>query len=278
MDERKQNALLKKENALYHLIERYGNLAVAFSGGIDSTVLLAAAKRQLGNQVVAFTAASNIHPEGELEAAVEMAKMLGVQHIVIETHELEDPAFVTNPVDRCYYCKRAIFSAIRDRASDMGIQFIAHGANLDDVSDVRPGFRAAGELSIEAPLIDAVLGKEAIRQLARQWGLPNWDRPAMACLATRIPYGTKIKAEVLRRIDRAETLIRSLGVKQCRVRHYGDMARIESDEETIAHLANPQFRSEVVAGLRSLGYQHICLDLEGYVPGKMNRCGNLPEI
>ena len=236
-------------------------MGVAFSGGVDSTLLLAAAQRQLGGHVVALTAVSSIHPSGEKELAVELAERLGVRHVLFATDELSDPDFRSNPVDRCYYCKRALFAAMQRQAVSLGLQVIAHGANLDDMSDFRPGFRAARECRVAAPLIDAGLSKIEIRQLARQWGLANWDRPAMACLATRIPYDTPIQ---------------STAVRQCRVRHYGDMARIETEAEKISQLVDSQVRLEIVKGLRALGYEHVCLDLEGYTSGKMNRGSGLP--
>lgn len=271
MNDPKEKRLERKESDLYAVIGGYDSLAVAFSGGVDSTLLLAAAKRCLDRKAVAFTAVSSIHPTGEREAAVRLAQHLRVRHVLIETDELEDPDFRDNRVDRCYHCKKRLFAEIRRRAEGMGIHTVVHGANVDDVSDVRPGFRAARELAIEAPLIEAGLSKEDIRRLARKWGLSNWDRPAMACLATRIPYGTKIDPEALERIDRAEKLILSFGVVSCRVRHYGNMARIEVDEPSIARLSAARLRGKVVEGLRSLGYDHVCLDLEGYISGKMNR-------
>ncbi len=264
-------SLENKERVLKKVLSVYRSMGVAFSGGVDSTLLLAAAKKGLGDRVVAFTAVSNIHPSGEKELAIEMAKQLGVRHVLIPTHELDNPDFVDNGVDRCYHCKRQLFLAILEQSATLGINVIAHGANLDDVSDVRPGFRAARELSVAAPLIDAGLTKADVRQLARKWGLANWDRPSMACLATRIPYGTMIRLEMLQQIDRAEAMLRRFGVGQCRVRHYGNMARIETDAVWIERMANPPLRQQIVQGLQALGYQHVCLDLEGYLSGKMNR-------
>jgi len=277
MEDQEKGVPERKVNALFTNLGSYDSIGVAFSGGVDSTLLLAAAKRKLGKRVVALTAVSSIHPSGEKEMTIQMADQLGVRHVLLASDELEDPLFRSNPVDRCYYCKLRLFMAMRHQADDLGLQVIAHGANLDDLQDYRPGFRAAHELNIVAPLIEAGFTKEEIRQLARQWRLANWDRPAMACLATRIPYGRPIRSADLRQIDRAELFLHSLGVGQCRVRHYGDMARIEVDATQIFRLADPSIRLEIVKSLRALGYEHVCLDLEGYASGKMNRGNGISE-
>ena len=269
--EEKDSSLDLKERALLAVLDRYTSLGVAFSGGVDSTLLLAAAKRRLGERVIAFTAVSAIHPRGERELAVEMANAIGVRHVLFDSDELADPAFVRNTVQRCYFCKRGLFAAVRRQATALGIQTVAHGANRDDLSDYRPGFRAAQEMEVVAPLIEAGLGKDDIRRLAHRWGLGNWDRPAMACLATRIPYNTEIRATDLTRIDAAESVLRKLGVARCRVRHHGGLACIETDAGQLQRLSEPEMRTQIVAALRSLGYAQVCLDLEGYVSGKMNR-------
>ncbi|KJS29086.1 MAG: hypothetical protein VR64_21670 [Desulfatitalea sp. BRH_c12] len=260
-----------KEAALYSCLHRFTRLGVAFSGGVDSTVLLAAAFRVLGSRVVALTAMSPIHPSGEKEASIEVASRMGVTHILFPSQEMDDPAFTANSPDRCYHCKTGLFSSMGLKAADSGITVLAHGANVDDLSDYRPGFRAAHELGVVAPLIEAGLNKADVRGLARRWGLENWNRPAMACLATRIPYGTPIQLHILKQIDRAEAFLRELGVLHCRVRHYGNLARIETGPEQIALLIEPGLRERIVTQLRQMGYAHICLDLEGYAPGKMNR-------
>lgn len=263
--------LSRKQAALNACLGKFDNLGVALSGGVDSTLLVAAALQVLGDRVVAFSAQSPIHPSAEMQNAADIARELGVRHVVFASSELDDPLFSANSSQRCYHCKKRLFSAMRIKAADAGVQVLAHGANMDDLSDFRPGFKAAQELGIEAPLIAAGLSKADIRALARQMGLSNWDRPAMACLASRIPYGTAIEASVLARIDEAETFLRRLGAVQCRVRHYGSLARIEIDSNQIALLAESHTRKQVVRKLRELGYAHICLDLEGYAPGKMNR-------
>jgi len=266
-----QEQLSLKEAALYSCLHRHTRLGIAFSGGVDSTVLLAAALRVLGNRVVALTAVSPIHPSGEKEAASEMASRMGVSHILFPSQEMDDPAFTANSPDRCYRCKTGLFTLMRYKAADSGIIVLAHGANVDDLSDYRPGFKAAHELGVVAPLIEAGLNKADVRGLARRWGLENWNRPAMACLATRIPYGTPIQLHILKQIDQSEAFLRKLGVPHCRVRHYGNLARIETSPDRIALLAEPGMRARIVTHMRHMGYAHICLDLEGYASGKMNR-------
>ncbi len=263
--------LPRKEARLKRCLEQYAALGVAFSGGVDSTLLLAAAQQVLGERVVAFTGVSELHPSGEKAQAVEMARQLGVRHVLFETRELADPRFTANPAERCYYCKIGLFGSIQREAAALGIATLAHGANVDDLSDFRPGFKAAKELGVVAPLVDAGLNKSDIRQLARRMGLPNWQRPAMACLASRIPYGVPIERHLLARIDQAESALHRLGIGHCRVRHHGSLVRIEVDPADIIRVAEAELRAQLVAALRALGYAHVCLDLEGYAPGKMNR-------
>ncbi|MBT8342029.1 MAG: ATP-dependent sacrificial sulfur transferase LarE [Desulfatitalea sp.] len=263
--------LAAKEQALFEVIGGYASLGVAFSGGVDSTVLLAAAKKVIGSHVVALTGCSAIHPAGEKQMAVQMADNLGVRHVLFPSDELTDEKFVTNPPNRCYLCKQRLFRAMGKEADRLGISVLAHGVNLDDLSDYRPGNVAADELGIVAPLVAAGLTKADIRSLAADWGLENWNRPAMACLASRIPYDTPISAKTLSCIDQAETYLRRIGVRQCRVRHHDDLARIETDDDGIAKLAGAQVRAEVVRAFQQIGYRLVCIDLEGYQSGKMNR-------
>lgn len=256
---------------LAEVLRGYPALAVAFSGGVDSTLLLAVAKAVLKERVIAFTAESEIHPTGEREAAISLAQRLEVRHILFPSDELDDPRFIANPTDRCYHCKKRLMAAMQRRAAELGFDIVAHGANVDDQSDFRPGIKAAQEMGVVAPLVQAGLTKSDIRAAAKELGLSNWDRPAMACLATRIPYGVPIQHRVLKRIDQAETYLRQMGFSLCRVRHHGDLARIEIDARDIERLSKPRLSRRVAGQLRALGYNYVCLDLEGYASGKMNR-------
>jgi uncharacterized protein len=261
----------QKKEKLMALIGEYPSLGVAFSGGVDSSLLLAVAHKMLGTCVTAFTAQSPTHPANERLAAEKIAKGLGVRHIVFKTNEMNIHDFTENTPQRCYYCKKELFQRMREEASGLSLHVLAHGANLDDQDDFRPGFRAAQEQNIRSPLVEAGLTKADVRQLAQEEGLPNWNRPAMACLATRIPYGTRISPVLLSRIEQAEALIRRLGITACRVRDHDTLARIEVDSHEIESLCSEQIRLQLVDGLIRLGYHHVCIDLEGYQAGKMNR-------
>jgi len=265
------DSIESKKQRLFDYLRDMHSIAVGFSGGVDSTLLLAASQRVLGGRAIAMTAKSPTHPKGELDNAVAMAAALGVQHIIFETDEMQDPAFTANGPERCYHCKIRMFAAMRKAADEAGIETLAHGANVDDLSDHRPGLRAAEELGVVAPLSEAGLTKSDIRQLARMMGLPNWDRPAMACLATRVPYGVRIKPDMLETIAHAESFVRQSGVANCRVRHHGNLARIEIDPAEMQKIMGTKTRQKIIDGLHSCGYKFVCLDLEGYVSGKMNR-------
>lgn len=260
-----------KLNNVINEIKGYSSLAVAFSGGVDSTLLLAIAIQALGDKVLAITAVSPLQPSGELESASKLAKELGAKHVTLHTNELEDPQFLKNTPDRCFYCKRALFGKMMSYASEKGYHKLAHGLNLDDFSDYRPGIRAADELGVLSPLAKAEFSKKEIRGLAQSLGLSNWNRPAMACLATRIPYGTVIDQQILRQVDAAEQIVRKLGIIHCRVRHYGNLARIEANTDDFDKFIHSKQRSQLVVAFKSLGYHFVALDLEGYKMGKMNQ-------
>ena len=246
------------------------SVVVAFSGGVDSTLLLKMCCDVLGRRVVAVTVDSPIHPAHELGDAVKMAELLQVKHLVIQSQELENPRFKANSPDRCYHCKKGLFRALKEIAAAQGVSNVVEGSNVDDLGDYRPGIRAADELGIRHPLREAGLTKSEIRALSKEMGLPIWNKPSLACLASRIPYGTPITLETLASIDAAETFIRSLGIAQVRVRHYGHTARIEVEPGDIENLAGEATRQRIVDHLKGLGYLYVALDLAGYRTGSLN--------
>ncbi|MEJ2024230.1 MAG: ATP-dependent sacrificial sulfur transferase LarE [Deltaproteobacteria bacterium] len=261
----------KKRAALLSRLEELESLLVAFSGGVDSSFLLAMAKEVLGKKVYAATAVSFIHPSKESEDAARIAHLLGVHHIRFASRETSLESFVANSKERCYYCKKAMFRQLFSLAEQAGLKMVVHGANRDDLRDYRPGLRAAEEAGAVAPLMDVELSKEEIRFLSREMGLQTWNKPSDACLASRIPYGTRITSEVVQRVDEAEKILRDKGFPEVRVRHYGAVAGIEVTRDGIHRFSDDALRTEIVERFRKLGFQTIALDLEGYVSGKMNR-------
>ena len=261
-----------KVNRLQEHIARLGSVAVAFSGGTDSTLLLAYSLKVLGPEhVLAITADSPTLPRSELAEAKALAEELGAQHLVMATEEMHDARFVANPPDRCYYCKQELFVRMREVAVQQGYGQLAYGATADDTGDYCPGMRAAREAGAIAPLCEAGLSKGEVRELSRQLGLRTWDKPSMACLSSRFPYGTPITAQNLTRVERAEDFLRhELGFRQVRVRDQGLVARIEVESADLGRLVQEPARGEVVARLKSLGYTYVTLNLEGFRSGNLN--------
>jgi len=242
---------------------------VAFSGGVDSSLVLAAAARALGPaHVVAFTAVSETYLPEELQTARGLAVELGVRHVVVETHEFDDPMFTTNPRERCYSCKRHLVAEMARVAAETGCDALLDGANVDDLGDHRPGMRATAEGGVAHPLLAAGIGKDEVRRLSRELGLATWDAPQQACLASRIPYGEPITVEKLHSIAAAERVLRELGFRQCRVRHHGNVARVEVESGDLGRAL--EGRETIVRRLRALGFTYVTLDLEGFRSGSMN--------
>jgi uncharacterized protein len=262
---------MEKQTALVERLEKIGSLLVAFSGGVDSAYLLAVAFRILGSRVVAATAISDIYPSRELEVAQAFTRDRGIGHVTFPSGELGLADFIVNGPERCYHCKRGLFEALLGVAEQRGIAHVAHGANVDDLADYRPGFKAANEMGILAPLIDVGLHKKDIRILARNMDIALWNKPSMACLASRIPYGSKITVDKLKMVEEAEDFLRDRGIAQCRVRHHGPVARIELEKDGLDIIMKKTLREAVVEKFRKIGFFHISVDLEGYTAGNMNR-------
>jgi uncharacterized protein len=263
--------LRRKRDRLIELVRDCGSCAVAFSGGLDSSVLAKAAMIAIGRQAMAFTASSPSLPEGQLEAAVRLARAIGIRHEVIPTDEISDPHYRANTPDRCYFCKQMVCRRIAERAGELGLTVVVDGSNADDRHDYRPGSRAARELGVRSPLAECELGKEELRELARFWQLPTHDKPASPCLASRIAYGVPITPERLAMVDRAERFLRERGFPIVRVRlHENELARVEVPVDGIDRLLDPKLRGELVAHLHACGFRYVTVDLEGYRLGSLN--------
>ncbi|MBV52028.1 MAG: TIGR00268 family protein [Nitrospinae bacterium] len=270
--------LEKKRLDLESRIAELGSALVAFSGGVDSTLVLAVAKKVLGDKVLAVTAESDSVPERELQTAQHLAETLGVKHRIIHTEEMSSPDYLKNPANRCYYCKSELYGKLSKVAAEHKLTSILNGINLDDLGDHRPGITAANEAGIISPLAELGFNKQAVRDLAREMDLPNWEKPALACLSSRIPYGQPVTTEKLSMIEQAEGALLAEGFRQVRVRHHGDMARIELPQEDIPGLLKNGLTEKINLRLREIGFQYVTVDLEGYRSGSLNDVLDLNTI
>lgn len=261
---------LRKYEELKNLLQKMRKVLVAFSGGVDSTFLLKVAHDLLGDEVLAVVASSEIYPQKERKEALKLAGELGVRCRVVETHQLENPDFSQNPPQRCYFCKKELFSELNTIARSQGIPYVLDGSNYEDIRDFRPGLEAVDELGGRSPLKEVGLVKEEIRLLSRKLGLPTWNKPSFACLSSRFPYYSEIDSPSLRRVERAENYLRKLGFSQFRVRHHGQTARIEIMPSEFTKLMQEATRKRIVRNFKKWGYVYVTLDLEGYRSGSMN--------
>jgi len=265
--------LEQKERYLRSLLQEQQKLAIAFSGGVDSTYLLAVALQEIGPDVLAITACGPLSPPGEVEEAARLAASLGVVHLLIQSPLPGDPQFDSNPIQRCYICKKKIFSTLREEARRRGFQQLADGTNADDINSFRPGLQAIEELNISTPLKEAGLTKEEVRGLSRRMGLPTWNRPSSPCLATRFPYGVKITPDRLDRVKNAERSLALLDLGDLRLRYHGDLARLELPLARLPEVLEK--REEIVRRVKEAGFLFVALDLEGYRSGSFDHIGML---
>lgn len=263
--------LIRRRDRLLEILRGLGSCAVAFSGGIDSTVVAKAAALALGERAVAVTADSPSVARTELDDARRLAEIIGICHLIVSTEEFSNPDYLRNDGSRCFFCKDELYSRIETLLPRLGVNVICSGANLDDRGDYRPGLKAAAEHGVRHPLMEAELTKADVRRLALDWGLPTWDKPASPCLSSRLSPGVEVTRERTARIESAEAYLRGLGLRECRVRlHENELARIEVPAEQIARLASPEVRAALAARMKELGFRFVTIDLEGFRSGSMN--------
>ncbi len=262
--------LLAKQAELMTRLARAGRVMVAFSGGVDSSYLAWAAHRALGEDALAVTAVSPSYPESHRLIAEDIVARLGLAHRFVDTHEMERAEYRANGSDRCYHCKSELFDTLDRLGEELGFRRVSYGVNIDDTTDFRPGHQAADEHGVMAPFLEVELSKQEIRDLSRSAGLPTADLPASACLSSRLPYGTEVTVERLAQVERGEQALRDLGFSQLRLRHHGELARVEIDPAELPRALEPEMARRIVAAIKPLGFRYVSLDLEGYRMGSLN--------
>jgi len=265
-----EEALRRKEQKLFDILRELGRVIVAYSGGTDSAYLAWAAGKVLGSDAIAVTADSASMPESHKRDAEQFARRFGLRHEYIKTHEFDNPLYAANEPDRCFHCKNELFTRLEELGRQRGITNIVYGVNVDDLGDYRPGQNAAAQHNVRAPLVEAGLTKAEIRELSRRAGLPTWDRPAAACLSSRIPYGTPVTVETVKLIERGEEVLRELGFRQFRVRFHGELVRIEIAPDEMPRALNLEMAKKMTAIFKDLGFHYVTLDLQGYRQGSLN--------
>ncbi len=263
-------ALDQKERALHDYLKSLGSVIVAFSGGVDSAYVAYAAAQVLGDRALAVTAVSPSYPAAHKEDALKFVQQFGLRHLFINTDEMEDPRYRSNPANRCYYCKTELYGKLGPLAKERGFAAICDGVNVDDLGDFRPGRQAAKDVGVRSPLVECGITKVEVRELSRRAGLPTWDKPASACLSSRIPYGMEVTVEKLNLIEKGEDLLRGLGFKVFRVRHHGDIVRLEFGQEDLPRALAVEVAAHLAREFKALGFKYVTLDLEGYRTGALN--------